>query len=425
VLPFFDQLVPIARAMKVTVRPPDMGNDKTRDATMDISADQIIEFVRKHITDKKGFECYRLTYKGATLKDDSTLKQQGIIDGTLIICEAQYQNQYMPLGETPAMVKRKAEDVDDDLEPEAKKLATTVALENITEAKIDWIGMDCATYGEKGMRRQMEDEHMICASLQEQCAALPKERDFAVFALFDGHGGKQVAGFIKTFLAVELGNALANDEPREGPLTDKRLKKAVELAFMRLDGRIVVELPGCYDGSTACVVLANKETVITVNLGDSMSYLCRMPQDGDMQAIPLQMRQHKCWMMKEKERILRAGGAVENGRINGVLEVSRAFGDITLKKFGVLCVPEYMKFKVDRSKDEFVILACDGFWNAWTAVEAMEFSADLVSSEEARAQREGDAVDLKGCCRELVQHVIEEKKAQDNVSVVIVRFNKD
>merc|ERR1719384_2411860 len=102
-----------------------------------------------------------------------------------------------------------------------------------------------------------------------------------------------------------------------------------------------------------------------------MAYLCRF-SDDDMQPIPLQFRQHKCWMMKEKERILRAGGAVENGRINGVLEVSRAFGDITLKKFGVLCTPEYMKFKMDRAKDQFLLLGVDGFWSNWTPAEALE-----------------------------------------------------
>merc|ERR1719270_89653 len=139
-----------------------------------------------------------------------------------------------------------------------------------------------------------------------------------------------------------------------------------------------------------------------------MAYLCRNSADGEIQAIPLQMRQHKCWMMKEKERILRSGGAVENGRINGVLEVSRAFGDITLKKFGVLCTPEYMKFKIEHEKDKFVLLACDGFWNAWTAAEALEHAEELLEREQERAKSEEEDVDLRGVCKELVQHVVEE-----------------
>merc|ERR1712039_144308 len=223
----------------------------------------------------------------------------------------------------------------------------------------------------------------------------------------------------------ELGNAFAAEEPKDQPLTDKKIKKATEATFQRLDARIATELPGCYDGSTAVIVLVNTEMVICGNLGDSMAYLCRHSETEEIQAIPLQMRQHKCWMMKEKERILRSGGAVENGRINGVLEVSRAFGDITLKKFGVLCTPEYMKFKIDLDKEQFVLLACDGFWNAWTAAEALEHTKDLLEAEVMRSDRDGDALDLKGCCRELVQHVVEEKKAQDNVSVLILQFMKE
>eukprot|EP00440_Ansanella_granifera_P027263 gb/GFBE01029613.1/.p1 GENE.gb/GFBE01029613.1/~~gb/GFBE01029613.1/.p1 ORF type:complete len:170 (+),score=65.16 gb/GFBE01029613.1/:1-510(+) len=165
--------------------------------------------------------------------------------------------------------------------------------------------------------------------------------------------------------------------------------------------------------------------MICANLGDSSAYLCRKKEgeeEEDTLCIPLQQRQHKCWMMKEKERILRSGGAVENGRINGILEVSRAFGDITLKKFGVLCTPEYMKFQVDRSQDRFVLMACDGFWNAWTAAEALEHANSLVSNEEGRASLEGDAIDMKSVCKELVAHVIEEKKAQDNVSVLVLHI---
>jgi integrin-linked kinase-associated serine/threonine phosphatase 2C len=308
-------------------------------------------------------------------------------------------------------------------ENEAKRQATLIPEEDVTEAEIEGIKARCATYGEKGMRRQMEDEALICTSLREQCPALPKERDFALVAIFDGHGGKQVAQFIKTYLAVELANAFsAEDGPKEERLSDKKLKRAVEAAFQRLDSRIATELTGAYDGCTAVVLLVDAERCVCANLGDSMAYLCRQPPNQDIQSIPLQRGQHKCWMMKEKERVLRSGGAVENGRINGVLEVSRAFGDITLKKFGVLCTPEYMKFRMDREKDQFVLLGCDGFWNAWTAAEALEMAQELLQAEVARSQQEGDKVDLQGCCRELVTHVIEEKKAQDNVSVLLVQF---
>jgi len=396
---------------------------------IEINADEIIESVRKRIQEKKGIECHKLIFKGTTLRDDRTLRSYEVPEGASLIVQGQYYGQYLPMGVTPQMEKRKADEAALDkpveLAPEAKRAATAVAEMNVAKAEIPWVNMRVGTHGEKGMRRQMEDEHLICPSLREQCPSLPKERDFALFAIFDGHGGKQVAGFVKTYLAVELGNALAAEEPKDGPLNDKRLKKATEATFQRLDSRIASELAGCYDGCTANIVLANSETVICANLGDSMAYVCRRSLEDEIQAIPLQQRQHKCWMMKEKERILRSGGAVENGRINGVLEVSRAFGDITLKKFGVLCTPEYMKFKPDAEKDKFVLVACDGFWNAWTAAEALEHASELIEDEKGRAAREGDGIDLRNCCKELVQHVIEEKKAQDNVSVLLLMFDTD
>jgi integrin-linked kinase-associated serine/threonine phosphatase 2C len=413
--------------MKIFVRPPD--GKKKDDVEMDINEDELIESVRRRISEKKGMECPKLILRGTTLKDDQTLRSYKASAGDVVTIGVLYENQYLPMGVTPQMEKRSIDDVEPeevDVEPEAKRAAPEVVLPDITSTELPAIKARAATHGEKGMRRQMEDEYLICKSLRDVCPALPQERDFALFAIFDGHGGKQVAHFIKAHLAVELGNAFnAEDGPREERLPDKKLKKATEATFQRLDSRIASELTGCYDGCTAVVVLMNSEQCICLNLGDSMAYLCRHTADEDIQAIPLQMRQHKCWMMKEKERILRSGGAVENGRINGVLEVSRAFGDITLKKYGVLCTPEYMKFRIDRSKDQFVLLGCDGFWNAWTPAEALEFVQGLMEEEVSRASREEEEVDLLGCCRELVSHVIEEKKAQDNVSVLLVQFLKE
>ena len=43
---------------------------------------------------------------------------------------------------------------------------------------------------------------------------------------------------------------------------------------------------------------------------------------------------------QERERIEKAGGFVEDGRVNAMLEVSRAFGDVHLKSKGVICTPE-------------------------------------------------------------------------------------
>merc|ERR1719408_1106318 len=92
-----------------------------------------------------------------------------------------------------------------ELAPEVKRLATQ---EDLHEAAVEWIGAQVAVHGEKGMRRQMEDEHIICPSLRQVVPSLPEDRDFAVCAILDGHGGKQVAGFVKANLPAEVATAL-------------------------------------------------------------------------------------------------------------------------------------------------------------------------------------------------------------------------
>lgn len=411
--------------MKLKFRPQ---SGKKGDVELEINGDLMVEKVRQKVTEKSKCECYKIQHKGQTLRDDQSLKSYGVTEGSILMIQSEFDGQYMPYGVTPDMEKqgekRKAEEgpelAEPELAPEVKRLATQIAHEDVHEATIGWIHAQAAVHGEKGMRRQMEDEHLICPSLKALIPELSDEHNFAVLGILDGHGGKQVANFVKTYLAAEIGTALTQEEA--GPLSDKKLKKAINAAFGRLDARIATELAGCYDGCCATVLLVNETHVYCACLGDSMAYLCRKPEGEDLQPIPLQARQHKCWMMKEKERILRAGGAVENGRINGVLEVSRAFGDITLKKFGVLCSPDFMKFEIDRTKDKCVIVGCDSFWNSWAAPEATENTLEKVEEEEMLAESEKRPADLRAVCNELVTHSIEEMKSQDNVSVLILRF---
>merc|ERR1711988_1718630 len=214
----------------------------------------------------------------------------------------------------------------------------------------------------------MGDEFMFCDSLRASCPDLPIEKDMALMAVLDGHGGRESASFVKAYLPGELGMAIMQQEEEEG-LSEKMLKRAVEAAYKRLDARIGTEVPTS-DGTCVVLALVKGDMIYVANLGDSGAFLGRQKPSGAMATIPLS-EAHKCWMIKEKERIFRSGGTVENGRVNSLLDVSRSLGDIPLKKYGVLCTPSMLKFKMDHRIDQFVLLACDGFWNAWSASEAI------------------------------------------------------
>eukprot|EP00920_Eleutheroschizon_duboscqi_P036545 GHVT01088042.1.p1 GENE.GHVT01088042.1~~GHVT01088042.1.p1 ORF type:complete len:357 (+),score=78.44 GHVT01088042.1:824-1894(+) len=292
------------------------------------------------------------------------------------------------------------------------------------------LSIQAEAHGEKGVRKQMEDEHLVCPSLRAVSPQLPASLNMSVFGIFDGHGGRQSAAFVRSALPAELANqlmTLPEDVAQQHPLPDRVVREVLTNAFIKIDSRIATETPNCKDGCTAVVVALHGEMVYICNLGDAAAFLCKQEGVGseqeEMHAVPL-TEPHKCWVIAEKERIARFGGTIENGRINGQLEITRSFGDLPFKKFGVSCYPAIRKFRLAPSEDRFILLGCDGLWIALAAQDACQRTLDLLRKEQRRValQKDADGVDLRRICKSLVEYVIYEKKSQDNVSALAIRF---
>lgn len=78
-------------------------------------------------------------------------------------------------------------------------------------------------------------------------------------------------------------------------------------------------------GCTACVALFTKDSIICANSGDSRCVLARGTQALEMS------QDHKPDNPEEIRRIEAAGGFVEEGRVRGILSLSRALGDLEYK----------------------------------------------------------------------------------------------
>ena len=82
-----------------------------------------------------------------------------------------------------------------------------------------------------------------------------------------------------------------------------------------------------YAGCTANVALIyNNKDLYVANAGDSRSILF-----SNGKAIEMSI-DHKPDLETEKARIIKAGGFISDGRINGNLNLSRALGDLEYKK---------------------------------------------------------------------------------------------
>lgn len=123
--------------------------------------------------------------------------------------------------------------------------------------------------------------------------------------------------------------------------------------------------PGFSSGTTAIVALIRDNVLYVANIGDSRCVISREGTAIDMS------EDHKPEDELEMQRIKLAGGSItSDGRINGGLNLSRAFGDHFYKENAelpqkgqmIIAEPDIRTIDLDPKKDEFVFLACDGIW---------------------------------------------------------------
>ncbi|KAF5900585.1 protein phosphatase 1A-like, partial [Clarias magur] len=165
-------------------------------------------------------------------------------------------------------------------------------------------------------------------------------------------------------------------------------------------------------GSTAAAVMISPQNIYFINCGDSRTFLCRNRQ------VVFYTEDHKPFNPREKERIQNAGGSVTLQRINGSLAVSRALGDFTFKEVEwrtqteQLVSPEPEVYDLERSpSDEFLVVACDGVWDAISNEELCAFVHNRLSVCD----------DLREVCSQVIDLCLY-KGSLDNMSIIIICF---
>ncbi|GAA6064489.1 hypothetical protein JCM10212_002609 [Sporobolomyces blumeae] len=142
---------------------------------------------------------------------------------------------------------------------------------------------------------------------------------------------------------------------------------------------------------------ADKRTLYVGNVGDARAVLSRGGR-------PVRLSyDHKGSDANEVKRITDAGGFVLNNRVNGVLAVTRALGDSSMKEF-VVGAP-YTTETVLGPHDEWLIVACDGLWDVCSDEEAIKIVLKAENAQDA-SQR-------------LLDHALA-NFSTDNLSVLVV-----
>lgn len=237
------------------------------------------------------------------------------------------------------------------------------------------------------------------------------EKRISFFAVFDGHGGDEVA----KYAGEHLHHIVASQEEFSKGDYETALKNGflnIDVTLKK-DPSVTAHSAGC---TAVCALITDTGDVFVSNAGDSR---CVLSSNG--QAVPLSF-DHKPTLNEESQRIYAAGGFVSMGRVNGNLALSRAFGDFEFKvnnrfppeKQAVTAFPDIIKRHIT-DEDEFLILACDGIWDCLTNERAVQ----IVRSHIARGVDLGDICEIM-MMQCLASDVEINAVGADNMTIMIV-----
>ncbi|XP_044487181.1 probable protein phosphatase 2C 60 isoform X1 [Mangifera indica] len=265
----------------------------------------------------------------------------------------------------------------------------------------------------QGWRATMEDAHAAYPDLDD-CTSF--------FGVYDGHGGKAVSKFCAKYLhqqvlkheaysAGDIGTSaqkafLRMDEMMRGQrgwrelavLGDKMDKFSGMIEGLiwcprssevkdHNDDWTFEEGPhsgfhGPTSGSTACVAIIRNKQLLVANAGDSRCVLSRKGQAHNLS------KDHKPDLEVERDRIMKAGGYIQAGRVNGSLNLARAIGDVEFKlnkalpaeKQIVTANPDINTIELC-DDDEFLVIACDGIWDCLSSQQLVDHVRDQLATE--------------------------------------------
>ncbi|XP_075273947.1 integrin-linked kinase-associated serine/threonine phosphatase 2C isoform X2 [Opisthocomus hoazin] len=276
----------------------------------------------------------------------------------------------------------------------------------------------------KGEREDMQDAHVILNDITEECQPLPSQiTRVSYFAVFDGHGGVRAS----KFAAQNLHQNLIKKFPKgEVVSVEKTVKRCLLDTFKHTDEEFLKQAssqkPAWKDGSTATCVLAVDNILYIANLGDSRAILCRYNEESQKHAALSLSKEHNPTQYEERMRIQKAGGNVRDGRVLGVLEVSRSIGDGQYKRCGVISVPDIKRCQLTHN-DRFILIACDGLFKVFTPEEAVNFIVSCLEDKNIQTREgklEADAR-YEAACNRLANKAVQRGSA-DNVTVMVVRI---
>ncbi len=204
----------------------------------------------------------------------------------------------------------------------------------------------------QGRRPHMEDTH-AATSVTIQGKEIP------FFALFDGHGGIETAEFLEKNIQPILQQQLSL---LKKPL-DKAAPSAIENILTGLPVKMEQERRKTHpkkdtSGATFTLVIPLLRKIFVANAGDSRvvalqgEKTIQLTEDASANSLPFQ------------KGVIKRGGTIKAGRVNGDLAVARAVGDTDVPGITPRAKVTWLHVSSD---EQIVIIGCDGLFESTTS----------------------------------------------------------
>ncbi len=252
----------------------------------------------------------------------------------------------------------------------------------------------------KNVKRIIEPKKLIVTSESHQGKRPHMEDTYAhketdqylLSAVFDGHGGPRCSAFLKQVFPSTFDSYYKTN--------GGQIKKALMDTCNKLQSCILNETT-IADGSTANVVVVDKnsKTLHVLNLGDSRAVVAH--EDQIFQTVD-----HK--PVNDRLKICK-NGFVENGRVNGILAVSRSFGDAYLSHV-MPFEPEIFEIPM-QANFEFVIHCTDGVFDVWSSQAICQLFRKFCKS-----------MNPKECVKNAFQMLMKNINYEDNATMSLIIY---
>ncbi|KAK4273099.1 hypothetical protein QN277_021562 [Acacia crassicarpa] len=239
------------------------------------------------------------------------------------------------------------------------------------------------------------------------------------------------------------------------------LKEALLRAIHDIDAKFSEEASrsNLDSGSTATTVLIADDKILVANIGDSKAFLCSEKFQSPMEAKALLLKLYRqneghssvshVWDREkyklassygfthfaateltsdhhpdredERIRVETAGGQVTDWggvpRINGLLAITRAIGDVSFKSYGVISVPEVTDWQPVTANDSYLVVASDGVFEKMSSQDVCDMLWEAHSYGNPRSEFS------RSCSYSLADCIVKtalKKGSMDNVAAVVV-----